>query len=238
MAPEQVGCAAAFVAGLLSFFSPCVLPLVPVYLGYMTGTAVGSGDDAQRIRTLAHALFFTMGFGAVFVALGAAAGALGSILYPIMPYVVRIGGLILIVFGLHLMGAISIPFLHMNRRLDIQTGKRGSYGSSLLVGVVFAAGWTPCVGPVLSAILLLAADSQTVSMGALLLAVYALGLGVPFLIVAGLVDLATPVLRGLNRHLRIVSILGGALLIVMGFLLVTGLFQALVFSLNALASPV
>ena len=236
MTLEDVGLATAFVAGLLSFFSPCVLPLVPVYLGYMTGTAVGESRDARRLRTLLHALFFTVGFGSVFVVLGAAAGLLGGVIYPLMPYIVKVGGLILVVFGLHLMGVIAIPFLNMEKRLDLQT-RRGNYASSLLVGVVFAAGWTPCVGPVLSAILLLAADSCTLGVGAALLAAYAVGLGLPFLIVAGLVDLATPVLRRLNRHVRVVSLIGGLLLVVMGLLLLTGMFDALVFSLNALGMP-
>lgn len=234
MPSQELSFVTALVAGLLSFFSPCVLPLVPVYLGYMTGTVVTGQSEVQRLRTLAHALLFTLGFGAIFVLLGAAAGMLGSIIYPIMPYIVKVGGLVLIVFGLHLMGLIAIPFLNMEKRLELQGGRRGSYWSSFIVGIVFAAGWTPCVGPVLSAILLLAADSQTAGVGAILLAIYALGLGIPFLLVAGLVDLATPLLRRLNRHLRVVSILGGVLLVVMGFLLLVGLFEALIFRLNAL----
>lgn len=226
---------AAFVAGLISFFSPCILPLVPVYLGYMTGSAVSSFSQRTRLSALAHSAFFVLGFGLVFVLLGAAAGLVGSLIYPLLPYVIKVGGVVLVVFGLHLTGLITVPFLSMEKRLDVETGRKG-FGSSFLVGVVFAAGWTPCVGPVLAAILLLATSTQTVVAGALLLLVYALGLGVPFLIVAALVDIATPALRRLNRHLRVVSIIGGVLLIVMGLMLITGLFDAFVFRLNAIGA--
>lgn len=229
MDAEYVTIPTAFIAGLLSFFSPCVLPLVPIYLGYMTGTSVSALSDAQRFKTLIHALFFTLGFGLIFVLLGAGMGLLGSVLAPLMPYLIKVGGVLLILFGLHMTGLLSIPLLNMEKRLELGTPHRKNYWTSLLVGVVFAAGWTPCIGPALSAILLLAADSRTLATGAMLLAIYALGLGLPFLVVAGLVDVATPALKRLNRHLRLVSIVGGALLIMMGFLLLTGLFETLVF---------
>lgn len=229
---EQVTLPAALLAGLISFFSPCVLPLVPIYIGYLTGRMAGSGSHA-RLHTLAHALAFVMGFGAVFVALGATAGWLGGLLYSVLPTLIKVGGAILIVFGLHMMGLIAIPFLNMEKRLEMRGGRQRNYWSSLLVGVAFAAGWTPCVGPVLAGILLLAADSQTVGSGALLLAVYAVGLGVPFLVVAGLLEAAGPLVRRVSRYARIASIIGGGLLIVMGLLLLTGWFQALVFWLNS-----
>lgn len=232
MDTQHITLVAALIAGLLSFFSPCVFPLIPVYLGYMTGTAVSSMDESSRLRTLAHAVFFVLGFGLVFVALGAVVGLLGNLIDPIMPYLVKAGGLILIVFGFHMMGLISIPLLNMEKRLEFE-GRHKSYWSSFLIGVVFAAGWTPCLGPVLTSILLLAADSQTLGTGAMLLTVYTLGLGIPFLAVAGLVDVATPLLKKINRHLRLVSIIGGVLLIAMGFLLLTGLFDALVFWANS-----
>lgn len=234
MDSQNVTLITALVAGLVSFFSPCVLPLVPVYLGYMTGTAVSNLDQGKRLSTLFHALFFAVGFGLVFVVLGAAAGALGSVIYPIMPYVVKAGGVLLIVFGLHMTGLITIPFLNMEKRLELGSERQRNYWTSFLVGIVFAAGWTPCVGPVLSAILLLAADSQTATAGALLLAIYAVGLGLPFVIVAALIDVALPAMRKLSRYLRVISIVGGALLIVMGFLLLTGLFEQLVWWFNSL----
>jgi len=234
--PQNITLTAALVAGLLSFFSPCVLPLVPIYLGYMTGTAVSGLNESQRLRTLGHALFFVLGFGLLFVLLGATAGLLGSLLYPILPYLTKIGGVILIVFGMHMTGLLTIPFLNMEKRIELGEQPRNNYWTSLLIGVIFAAGWTPCVGPVLTAILILAADSQTAASGAGLLAVYALGLGLPFLGVAGLVDVAVPALRRMGRYLRIVSVAGGILLIAMGFLMVTGLFEQLIFQFNAWAA--
>jgi cytochrome c-type biogenesis protein len=235
----NVSLAAALIAGLLSFFSPCILPLVPAYLGYLTGVMVNEMQSARRLAIWLHALFFVFGFGLVFVLLGAAAGLLGNILYPIMPYIVRVGGVLLIVFGLQITGLISIPWLAMDRRFELDRAQQRSYGRSFLVGIVFAAGWTPCVGPVLTAIMLLAADSQTVVTGAVLLAVYALGLGVPFLAVASLVDVALPLLRRMSRHLRGISIVSGILLIIMGILLMLGLFEQITLWLNAtLAAPV
>ncbi|MBC7236557.1 MAG: cytochrome c biogenesis protein CcdA, partial [Chloroflexi bacterium] len=138
---ETVTLPAAFLAGLLSFFSPCVLPLVPAYLGYLTGTAVSQLDTANRGRTLAHAVFFVLGFGLIFIALGAAAGLLGQAIGPLMPYLIRIGGVILIVLGMHIAGLITLPFLMMEKRLEAQPGG-GSLGSSFLIGIIFAAGWT------------------------------------------------------------------------------------------------
>jgi cytochrome c-type biogenesis protein len=223
---------AAFVAGLLSFLSPCVFPLVPIYIGYMTGTV--SSQERLRLTTLAHAGFFVLGFGAVFIVLGAAAGLLGSIIYPALPYITKVGGGILIILGLHLTGLVAIPFLNMEKRLELGQQVRKGYWSSALVGVIFAAGWTPCVGPVLAAILLLAADSQTVIQGALLLGVYALGLGLPFLLVGGLLDALSPTLRRLSRYLRVLQIIGGLLLIIMGGLLLTGLWETLTFRLGSL----
>jgi cytochrome c-type biogenesis protein len=234
---ENVTLAAALAAGLLSFFSPCVVPLVPAYLGYLTGIMANEVRSAQRLPIWLHALFFVLGFGLVFVSLGATAGLLGSILYPIMPYVVRVGGVLVVVFGLQVSGLISIPWLAMDRRLELEVAPQRTYGRSFLIGIVFAAGWTPCVGPVLTTITLLAADSRTAVTGALLLAVYALGLGVPFLAVAGLADVALPLLRRLNHYMRIISIISGILLIIMGILLTLGLFEQLVFWLNARFAP-
>jgi cytochrome c-type biogenesis protein len=231
MGSQSVGLAAAFIAGLISFFSPCVLPLVPVYLGYLSGQ-VTTSQAGNRFRTVSHALFFVLGFGLVFVLLGAAAGLLGAALDPIIPYVIKVGGLILIVFGLHLLGLISIPLLNVEKRLDLRSGRK-NYWASFLVGIVFAAGWTPCIGPVLTAILILAADSQTAATGAVLLTAYALGLGAPFVVVASLMEAVGPVLRRSGRIMRAASMVGGVLLVIMGFLLITGLFQTFVFWLNA-----
>jgi len=223
----------ALVAGLLSFFSPCVLPLVPAYLGYITGTTASEMGGSGRLRTLAHAGFFVLGFGLMFTVIGAAAGLLGGIIYPIMPYLVRIGGVVLVVFGLHMMGVVWIPVLGMDRRVEVAVGRKKSYWSSFLVGFFFAAGWTPCVGPVLAAILLLAAEAHTAARGATLLAGYSVGLGIPFLAAAGLIGSAFSAFKRMGRLLRAIPIVSGVLLIVMGVLLVAGLFQPLVFWANS-----
>jgi cytochrome c-type biogenesis protein len=211
----------AVLAGLISFFSPCVLPLAPIYLGYMTGHILGRATTVSRWRSISHALCFVLGFGAVFVALGATAGAIGRAAQSVMPLAARMGGLLLILFGLQMTGLLKLPWLNADKRVQL-SGKRvgGAYVTSTLMGIVFAAGWTPCVGPVLAGILLLAADGQQASQGALLLAGYALGLGAPFVALAAFLDVLGPWLKRLNRYLRWTSVLGGILLMGLGLLLV------------------
>lgn len=230
---ENISAPAALVAGLLSFFSPCVLPMVPIYLGYLTGRVVTTAGEANRLRTFAHAVAFVLGFSLIFVALGATAGLLGSWLSPVTPYLIQVGGLLLVILGLHMTGLISLPFLNVDRRLELDSRRPKNLWSSFLVGIVFAAGWTPCVGPVLTSILILAADSRTVTIGSWLLAVYSLGLGVPFLVVALLLDAALPLLHKGRQVLRLASLVGGVLMIAMGLLLLVGLFRPLIFWLNA-----
>jgi len=220
---ETVSAFAAFTAGLLSFFTPCILPLVPIYLGYMAGTASATSAKGN-IPVLAHAASFVLGFSLVFILLGAAAGLLGGLIGRLLPIVVRIGGLFLIILGLHMCGLLRIPFLNMDKHLEIGNTRNG-FWASFLVGIVFAAGWTPCIGPVLASILMLAASTQMAPSGALLLGLYALGLGIPFLVAGGLFNLAAPYLRKIGRWSQLCSTIGGILLMGMGFLLVTGLFQ-------------
>jgi len=233
MDAQGVTLVAALVAGLLSFFSPCVLPLVPIYLGYMTGTVSDETSGSRLLSTLAHATFFVLGFGLMFTLVGAAAGLMGRAVDSVMPHLVRIGGLILIVFGLHMMGVISIPLLSMDKRMELAGTRKKNYWTSFLVGFSFAAGWTPCVGPVLAAILLLAADTQTVAMGAALLAIYSLGLGLPFLASAVLASFARLATRRMGPILRVIPVISGVLLILMGGLLVAGLFRRFLFWVNA-----
>jgi cytochrome c-type biogenesis protein len=233
---ERVSIITAFVAGLLSFFSPCVLPLVPIYLGYMTGTAATNLGTSNRLRVLIHALFFVLGFSIIFVVLGAVAGLLGSLIGRILPVLVRLGGVLLIILGLSLCGLVKIPVLQMDKHLNMDTHRAKGYWTSFLVGIVFAAGWTPCIGPVLASILFLAANTKTLLNGALLLGVYSLGLGLPFLIAGGLINLAIPIMRRLGRWSRVFNYIGGGLLIVMGFLLITGLFDQITSWFNAFAA--
>lgn len=211
----------AVLAGLASFLSPCVLPMVPAYIGYLSGRAVAGADadvsGKERFATFLHALAFVVGFSAVFVALGAAAGGLGRLLRA--DWVRWVGGLIMVFFGLTLMGVVKLPALYTERRLHLRTGQQWGYLSSALVGVSFAAGWTPCVGPVLGAILALGASQRTAGQAALLLTAYSLGLGIPFLAVGLAVDRLGAWLRRLHRYLHPIQVATGVVILVFGVLL-------------------
>jgi cytochrome c-type biogenesis protein len=229
---ENITLAIAAGAGLLSFASPCVVPLVPGYLGYLSGTAAGQIPDStaaralQRRRLVAHALSFVLGFTLVFTALGASVGLLGYAVRDMLPYIQKAGGIVLIAFGLHTMRVITLPFLYREMRMDVRSVPRTwGYLSSVLIGAIFGAGWTPCIGVVLSGILTMAAASATVTQGATLLLAYSLGLGVPFLICALGIDRAQGALRRLNRRARAVELVSGALLIVMGLLVFGNVMQ-------------
>lgn len=218
----------AFSAGLLSFLSPCVLPLVPIYLGYLTGAGAGNQGIAVsqgRFFTLAHGIAFVIGFSLVFVAWGAIGGAAGDLVTS--PWFLRIGALLVIVMGLHLLGVIRIPLLYMEKRIEVQRGANPNVISSLLVGATFGAGWTPCVGPVLGAILGVAALQGGALEGAGLLAVYSLGLAVPFLLVAAGLGQASAAIRRMGPYLRYVEMASGVLLIFIGVLLFTERFTEL-----------
>lgn len=221
MNPSNPSFVLAFVAGLASFLSPCVLPLVPAYIGYLSGQAVLADERqrtlAERFATFLHALAFVIGFSAVFVLLGIAVGGLGSLLRS--DWVRWIGGLVMVFFGLALVGLVKLPFLYTERRVQFRARPGWGYLSSLLVGVSFAAGWTPCIGPVMGSILALSANQGTVAQAALLLAVYSLGLGIPFLLVGLAVDRAARLLRRLHRHMRAIQIVTGVALVLFGVLL-------------------
>jgi len=245
------GFAFAFAAGILSFLSPCVLPLVPAYLAHLTGTAATlEPDRVDRRETVAHAASFVLGFTAVFTFIGASAGLLGALVSQDSSYVVRdnlpllakIGGVFLVVMGLNLVGVIRIPWLYRTYTFETATGggqmaagaagggsiaiggRGGSwhgltYAKSAGVGSAFAVGWTPCIGPVLGAILTLSASSSSVAKGAYLLLVYSLGLGVPFLITGLAVVPVTRFLRSVRGLMPLVEILTGVLVIFVGVLL-------------------
>ncbi len=220
MIPTDVSYTAAFAGGLLSFLSPCVLPLVPIYLGYLTGAGAGNRDievEQGRLFTLAHGIAFVVGFSLVFVAWGAIGGTLGDIVRN--EWFLRIGGILVVIMGLHLIGVIKIPFLYMEKRLEYQRKGNPNVLSSALVGATFGAGWTPCVGPILGAILGLAAVQGGAAEGASLLAVYSLGLGIPFLLAALGLGQASQLIRKMGPYLRYVEIGSGALLIAVGMLI-------------------
>jgi cytochrome c-type biogenesis protein len=212
----------AFVAGLVSFLSPCVLPLVPGYLSYMSGIPGGEEAESRPGRTVIVALAFVAGFSAVFVALGATATWLGSFLSEYEQAFTRIGGIFVIVMGLVFLGVIKVPWLYREARFH-PTTKAGVWGSALL-GSTFAFGWTPCIGPTFGAALTMAAGSGLnggPAKGALLLAVYSFGLGLPFILAGiGVARLAGAV-KWLRKHTRAINYTGGVLLLIVGLLLVT-----------------
>jgi cytochrome c-type biogenesis protein len=205
----------AVLAGILSFSSPCTLPLVPGYLGYMSGVSSGRG------RSLGAAVLFVAGFSAVFTALGAAASGAGSALLEHRLLLEKIAGLLIVALGLFVLGLVRAPFLMREGRPLMERVRPGPSGA-LLLGVAFAFGWTPCVGPVLGTILILAGGQGTLAAGALLLFLYSLGLGVPFLAAALFLDRFRSVSRWLRRHSVVINAAGGALLVAMGMLVFLG----------------
>ncbi len=215
--------AIAFVAGILSFLSPCVLPLVPAFLVNIAGEAAVSG--AQRARTVTHAVAFVLGFSAVFTALWVAIALVGALAGEMVFWLQRAAGALLIVLGMHMLGLITIPLLARGMDLRLE-GDRSGLPRSFLVGSAFGVGMTPCVGPYLALILAILLD-QDVASGALLLAAYALGLGVPFVALAAGLGGARRVSAALRRGIRYVNAVGGTLVIIMGLLLVSGQFAKL-----------
>lgn len=210
--------AIAFGAGILSFVSPCVLPLVPAYLVNLAGETALSGMD--RRRTIAHAAAFVAGFSAVFTLLWVGIALLGTLGADLVTWLQRIGGFILIVLGMHMLGLITIPFLERTAGLRLE-GASSGYRRSILIGIAFGAGWTPCIGPYLALILTILLNNDVAS-GAVLLLAYSLGLGVPFLLVAGGFGSVRRALDWVRIHIRAVNAVGGTLVIVMGLLLLSG----------------
>lgn len=218
MDPNKVNLLVAVSAGLLSFLSPCILPIIPAFIGYLSGVSL---EEGNRKKVFFHALFFVMGFSFAFTLMGASAGALGQVLREILPFIQKAGGILIILFGLHIMGLLKIPALYQEKKLHFNPGPGAGYGASFLAGVVFSTGWTPCIGPILAAILFMAGNSATAWRGALLLAAYSLGLGIPFLVVGAAFLPLSRLLRQAIRHGKFVSWVTGLFLIALGFLLFT-----------------
>jgi cytochrome c-type biogenesis protein len=238
---ENVTLLAAFGAGLLSFISPCVLPLVPGYLSYIsglsldemrggnlaaTGTGVGvavAASPAMRRQVILSSLAFILGFSIVFVSLGAAASAIGRFLLEQQAIFSRIAGAIVIVFGLHTMGVLRIEWLYQEKRVH-SSRKPAGYLGATLIGIAFAFGWTPCIGPILAGILALAGTQDTVGQGVRLLSVYSLGLGVPFLATALAINRFFSAMGRIRKHYHKIELVSGALLVVIGLLIFTNKF--------------
>jgi cytochrome c-type biogenesis protein len=213
----------ALAAGMISFASPCVLPLVPAYLGFITGRTADELALAQgkaRLRVVTQGLAFVFGLAVIFALLGASATVLGQTLLQNLPLLWKIGGVLVIIFGLQMLGVLQIPLLARTFRVrevtpNVQRSHVGAFG----MGVAFGAGWTPCVGPFLGSLLALASSQETVAAGTLLLLIYAIGLGVPFLLAGLAVDRSLGVMRRLRPHMLAIERLSGVMLIVMGVLL-------------------
>lgn len=219
MDPTNLSLILAFGAGVLSFASPCVLPLVPAYIGHLAGHVLDKEGAASRARTLAHAATFVLGFTVVFVALGASVGLIGFLVQDLIKSLAFrvIAGTVLVVMGLHMAGILRIGALYRDTRFQMKANPRLGLLSSFLIGVIFAAGWTPCIGPILGAILGLGLMHGTVVQATLLLTAYSLGLGVPFLVAGYALEHATRLIRRLNRHAHAVELTSGGLMVAMGF---------------------
>jgi cytochrome c-type biogenesis protein len=232
MDPSHLSFGIAFVAGLASFLSPCVLPLVPIYLVQLVGQSVHQASDGTegeervesteskpaRLTTFLHALTFVFGFSIAFVALGATASTLGRFLSAYQFQLRQIGGILLIIIGLHLMGILRLPFLYWQKRFEFHP-TRPNYPASFVIGLIFAIGWTPCIGLILGPILALAANAATLSQGVFLLLAYSLGLGIPFLILGLGLDQFSKALKWLKPHLGKIEIATGVVMILVGVMI-------------------
>ncbi|MBI3421180.1 MAG: sulfite exporter TauE/SafE family protein [Candidatus Sungbacteria bacterium] len=217
----------AFIAGILTFLAPCTLPLVPGYLGFISGVSSQALQDplkskSARRKIFLNGLLFVIGFSFIFILLGSLFGLGGSALAQYRIWLSRIGGIFVILFGLFMIGVLRLPFLNVEKNIaKIKALRPGNPASSLIFGATFAFGWTPCVGPILGSILALAAASATVGQGAFLLSVFSLGLAMPFLIIAAGIDSASNYISKFSKYLNIISIIGGLFLVFLGILLLT-----------------
>ena len=225
MAPSSLTVVVAFSAGLLSFLSPCVLPLVPSYVTFITGLGL---EDVSRARrtTIVHSLLFVLGFSFIFVALGAGATAFGQLMLAYRTWIARVGGVLMIAMGLWMLGVLRINALQTERRVHLSDKPLGYLGT-IVVGIAFGAGWTPCLGPTLGAILLLAANETDMTKGIGLLSAYSAGLAVPFLLSALALERFLKFFQRFKRNLGAVNRIAGILLIVVGVLMFTGWFERL-----------
>jgi cytochrome c-type biogenesis protein len=228
---QNVTLFAAFIAGVLSFISPCVLPLIPGYLSFVSGvtldemrgtSSVVAPANARR-RAVVMSLAFVLGFSLVFISLGASATALGTLLMEHLSILGKIAGVVIILFGLHMMGALRIGWLYSEKRMQT-SGKPAGFFGAMLVGIAFAFGWTPCIGPILAAILAVAATQESVGEGVKLLAVYSAGLGVPFIATSLAINKFFAASARLRKHYHAIEVVSGVLLVAVGVLIFTNRF--------------
>jgi cytochrome c-type biogenesis protein len=222
---QNVGILTAFVFGLLSFVSPCVLPIVPGYISFISGVSLDEMQSEEHKKSalrsiMLNSLFFISGFTLIFVLLGATATSLGKAFNEYYSTISKVAGVLIIVFGLHMMGLFKIDFLNYEKRFHVQEKKLGKFGS-FLVGTAFAFGWTPCIGPVLAAILVIASQQDTVYKGIGLLASYSLGLGIPFFLTGLSINVFFNVFNKVKKYFHAIELVGGAMLVVLGVLMMT-----------------
>ncbi len=228
---DNVSVLAAFAAGVVSFLSPCVLPLVPGYISIVSGISLEQLQSEQKNKGLMkivviNSVFFIMGFSVTFITLGASATFLGQLLMSRMSVLYRIAGIVIIIFGLHLTGIIKIPFLYQDKRFHNVAKPRGMFGAFVL-GLAFAFGWTPCIGPILAGILTFASTKETVTQGVFLLAVYSAGLGLPFLLTSLGLNKFLSFYGRFKHHFKTVEVVSGVLVVTVGLLILTNNFTRL-----------
>jgi cytochrome c-type biogenesis protein len=239
--PQEISGMIAFSAGLLSFVSPCVLPLVPSYVTYITGASFKELTDVEarsklRWAALFHSLFFISGFSVIFILMGASATYLGQLLAQYQYWIMKGGGVLIILLGIQFTGIINLPFLQIEKRFEVKRKPLG-YAGSFLVGVVFAAGWTPCIGPILSTILIYASTSKSFTTGILLLTYYSIGLGIPFLLSSLAFNSFLSAFDKIKRYMRVINVVSGLFLIAIGILFLTDTFKEINSYLNSLTNP-
>jgi cytochrome c-type biogenesis protein len=221
----------AFLAGLASFLSPCVFPLVPAYIGYLSGRSFNSTNgvvvSSKRWQTIIHGIAFIVGFSVIFILLGLSFSVLGSLLYGIRDILAKVGGVIVVVFGIHMTGIYRIKFLEYDLRHHTPVSENAGIFSSFLMGIFFSAGWSPCLGPVLASILTIAMNSGDPSKGISLLIAYSIGMGIPFLLAAVGVSWISSILIKFKKAMRLTEIIMGVILIIVGVMLFTGSFALL-----------
>jgi cytochrome c-type biogenesis protein len=234
----DIGLGFSFLAGIASFLSPCVFSLVPAYVGYLSGRSVASARDgkAHPWISFSHGIFFVLGFSTIFISLGFASSVLGGLFQNARDWLAHIGGLVVIIFGLHMTGIIRLRFLEYDLRPQTIPHRNRGYLASYLMGIFFSAGWSPCVGPVLGSILTLALNNGSISQGTLLLAAYSAGLAIPFLIASAQIGLVTVVLKRYGKMMHYVEVVMGILLVIVGILLLTDRLQAIASSMAPLFS--
>ncbi len=231
MGTENVSILVAFTAGLISFLSPCILPMIPSYLAFITGISLEELSQDQNLKkvrksVITNSLLFVLGFSILFIAMGASATFIGKFLARNIRWFEIIGGSLVVILGLHFAGLFKLKFLEREKKIHLDKKPLGMFGT-VLVGMAFGAGWTPCVGPILGSILTMAAATQNVAKGIILLVAYSVGLGIPFLLTGFLIHKFFEYFKTIRKYFRVITLVGGILLVIIGLLLITGYFTTI-----------